>query len=748
MKRTATPVKLILLLLLSVFTNTRSSAAVGDTVVVQAHLNVHLNNYGDFDVAALFPPDTFHCGKILMKYTLGCPSTGCSPWDYTTQVFARINTGNIDSTSVNYPSFTFNGSSPDSLPVNNNPVYIYVFNSTTGLTDSSLASPFTVYFHNDSIDPTANSDSAYYYPGNYYNYIYDNTGAVTDSLYVGYDVLLTQTYTTVYTTFPVMDDYELGRVMTPYAQGFPLTWRRDFMFDITEYKPILHDSLMMRVHYDGYSDGFTATVVFYFIEGTPPRTATRVRLIYPTKYYEYGITTNPIENYLINKSFDVDPNETQASIRVIPSGHSFGGALNCAEFCQKYYRFMVNGVSRFPQLVWRNDCGLNPLYPQPGTWLYDRSNWCPGNKAIPRYHELTPYITPGDSVQLDMNFDTYTYSGGAGFNPGYILSTHLITFDSINFQVNAAVEEIIAPNSDFEYNRVNPICSYPVIVIKNYGAQPLTSADIGYGILGGAQGSYHWTGNLNFNESATVTLGALAWGGTTTPDVFRAWISNPNGGADDYPYNDTLRSTVSFTPMLPTQFALLWQTNSAYTQTTYQLTDINGNVLYTNGVLAPNTLYRDTFNLAQGCYQLKITDAGKDGLYFFANSSGAGYARLVKTLGAASIIKSFSADFGTSIVYNFTVGFMTAVEEHVSENVFGISPNPSKGSVIVDIILAHPDDLELSVYNQLGEIVYTHSYNNFIQDMIQLDLQNQPAGMYYVTMQTSKGKETRKLILE
>ena len=47
-----------------------------------------------------------------------------------------------------------------------------------------------------------------------------------------------------------------------------------------------------------------------------------------------------------------------------------------------------------------------------------------------------------------------------------------------------------------------------------------------------------------------------------------------------------------------------------------------------------NTLYKDTFNLSPGCYKLQILDTGgnqntnEDGLSWWANDDGSGYARL------------------------------------------------------------------------------------------------------------------------
>jgi hypothetical protein len=725
-----------------------AKAGIGDTTVVQSHVNTHMSNYGNYDYSTVFPNGTTSYSRVLMKYRLGCPPTGCSDWDYTTEVKARVPSGRFDSTSTQYPSFTANGAIVDSFPYIYTPTWSYFLNVNTGNSDSIQNLLTRIYIFADSLNPTVPTDSDYVYAAGYYNYIY-TSGVITDSTFVNYTGVYNQDYIFVYNVFEVIEDFELGRMMTPYANGYALTWGRDYWYDVTDLVPVLKDTLTVRILYSGYSDGFSANIAFYFIEGTAPRTPIRARIIYPLKYYEYGITTNPIENYLVPKTFSIDAGETQASIRVIPSGHSFGGAQNCAEFCQKNYRWAVDGVNRFTQLVWRNDCGLNPLWSQPGTWLYDRSNWCPGDKAITRNHELTPFITPGSPVTLDMGFDAYTYNGGAGFNPGYILSTQLITYGPMNFQVNAAMDQIVAPNNEFEYSRLNPICDKPIVVIKNLGATPLTSCDIVYGIKGGTQATYSWTGNLAFNATATVNLPSITWGSSTgNQSRFEAWVTNPNNTTDQYTYDDTLRSSLTFTPMLPTQFALLWRTNSAANETTYQLLNSTGAVLYSSGALSANTIYRDTFNLAPGCYTLKIVDSGKDGLSFFGNNDGNGYARLVNTVGSATIIKIFEADFGTSITHNFTVGFSTSLEEKLKSAVFNLAPNPTSGIVNVNLILPKAEDVTVYVMNQLGQVVYTEQRSNFLQDMFDINLENQPAGMYYVTINTPTGKLTEKLVIQ
>ena len=69
---------LLSILMMGVFPQNKTYAAVGDTIVVQAHNSVHMNYHGNFDAWAVFPSDTFHFSKVLMKYTLGCATTGCA----------------------------------------------------------------------------------------------------------------------------------------------------------------------------------------------------------------------------------------------------------------------------------------------------------------------------------------------------------------------------------------------------------------------------------------------------------------------------------------------------------------------------------------------------------------------------------------------------------------------------------------------------------------------------------------------
>lgn len=725
-------------------------AGQGDTIFVQTHTNAHMNWYGTYDSWGVFPDSskTFH--KIVLKYKMGCPASGCSQWDYTTKIEILHKTGTWDSTSATAYYFSVNSTNPDSLYLNTQPVYITFFDTAAMTTDSSLASPFLIYFYTDSIDPFQITDSLLAYQGNYSNYYFDSNGNIIDSIPVQYDSLLINSSTVIYTPFEVIEPFEIARVITPYGGFYNASWNHTWTFDVTDFAPLLRDSVQIRAFYGGWSDGFTATLTFEMIEGTPVRKPVKVRNLWSSGMggFEYGITSNPIENHLVPRSVNLAPEEKQARLRVTPTGHSFGGNQNCAEFCQKNYQIMVNSVSSFTQLMWRNDCGLNPLMHQAGTWLYDRSNWCPGEMAITRIHELTPLITPGSSFNIDMNVDAYTYSGGASFNPNYIIEAQLVSYEDPAFSLDATVEEIIAPNNDFNYNRFNPICNNPVIVIKNNGTTPLTSLLINYGIKGGVVQQKIWSGTLNFLQTTTVQLDSMTWGSTTgTDDIFEVIVFNPNGQADEYAHNDTMRNKINFTGQLPSDIVFVLKTNSAANQTSWQLKDDLGNIVaqVAAGSLQNNIIYKDTFNLAPGCYDLTIHDQAKNGLSFFANNEGTGYARIQKADGTSGVLKTFEPDFGTRISHRFTIGFTTDVQEVLNEVVFNVFPNPANDKITIDISSPKIEDIKIKIFNMDGKVKYENQFSS--STMPEITLEAFPAGIYYMSCEGKNWIKGRKFII-
>jgi hypothetical protein len=597
-----------------------------DTIKVQTHNRVHWPWYGSYPANGQFP-ESGQYRKILMHYTLGCPSSGCSQWDYTTIIRALVKTNE------------------------------------------------------------------------------------TDSFYV-----------------------ELGRIITPYAGTFTSLWRNTWTFDVTDYAPILKGEVKIDAFYAGWQDGFTITLDFDFIEGTPPRDAKRVQSVYHSGAagFEYGIASNPIENHLVPVNLAYQAGESHSAFFFTPSGHSFGGNENCAEFCPKNYYVKVNGQQRFSDLMWRDDCGMNHIFPQGGTWLYDRSNWCPGDKTNTFRHELSPYFSSGTGT-VDIDLDPYTYNGGAGFNPNYIIDAHVIYYGAYNFNHDVALDAIIRPNRANEWKRYNPMCMNPKVRIKNEGREQLTSCVIQYGIANGPHATYNWTGSLAYGETEVVSLDDIDW--TAIADGgrnFTCTVSLPNGQADEQAANNNLQSRFNNPPLQQNSLEFRLRTNNRGFETAYKLTDREGNVLYSRSGLNNNTNYRDTFQLADGCYALKITDSAKNGLSFFANNDGAGSASLHRMTGAT--VFSFTPDFGTEITYEFMAGLGLHTDEISNNEPLRLFPNPVNENLQIEFPENIKGQLSLQIFDLSGKMVLSINYQAFYNNVLNLEANTLKPGIYFISV--------------
>lgn len=323
---------------------------------------------------------------------------------------------------------------------------------------------------------------------------------------------------------PAHDTLELARIITPYATDWlARNLTHDYVVDVTDYAPLLHDGRSFRYEYQGYSWGFNVTVRLEFIEGTPPRNPVDVRNLY-FGGWAFGNAADPINSHLPLKRLLAPAGDSVLTLKNIISGHGSDNS-NCAEFCRKSYALLVNGQPELQQALWRDDCGRNQVYPQTGTWIYDRANWCPGNYVKPLLHPLNRYVQPGMAFNMKLEMPAYTNTGSASFN----WTTQLVTAAGINFATDAALDEIISPNLDDNYLRQNPSCGGPVVRLRNLGRTVLTAATINYQVLGrGTPATFAWTGNLPFGADTLLTLPPLPTLLNATGGKFRAWVSAPD----------------------------------------------------------------------------------------------------------------------------------------------------------------------------------------------------------------------------
>ncbi len=542
-----------------------------------------------------------------------------------------------------------------------------------------------------------------------------------------------------YLMTPTGDTVELGRLITPYASSSyprtPLTWKQRYTFDVTDYAPLLKNNATIRIKYSGYSGGFTANVRFAFIEGTPVRNVTGVKALWNGDF-SYGHGT-PIDTRIAAVS-QTPPTGTQASaLKFLITGHGFDNS-QCSEFCSKNYTVLQNGTAFATRAIWRADCGLNHLYPQSGTWIYDRGNWCPGDQVA-----VHSYALPStSSSSVDVDFEPHTSTGSS--LASYSVYGGLVHYGAFNKMVDASIDDIITPSNHEQHFRQNPTCNTPMIRVSNGGSTPLTAITFQYGVNGGAMTSYTWNGTLAPLRDTVVTLPRLPEFRTLTgnANTFSVRIMQANNATDADSTNNRMTSTFTAIPTWTPGLRIVMKSNNVGGETGWKIFSSDGTLMASETGPAAATVYTDTVQLQPGCYRMEVSDAGCDGLAWWANpAAGTGNLNVYRLGGTPLTLTGyFGGDFGCGFTQYFTVaGTEASVQEVGSGSHAAMQAVPNPASSSVQLVLSGLDDFKgtLVAVDALGRIVHSAAVT---ASETTLDVSQWPVGVYTLTFRTTDGR--------
>lgn len=587
------------------------------------------------------------------------------------------------------------------------------------------------------------------------------TGA-KDSTVVSID---STTNDTTWNVFDVREFYEMGRMITPYggymrtsSNGFTNAWEHRFRYDISDFLPLLNDSVMIRSFYSGWSSGFDITFDFYFIEGTPPREVKSIQnIMQKGASYSDAATFNNINTPAKNLSIPTDG--VTNKLRCTVTGHGFDNSVYCAEFCPRTYFLKINGNTAATKTIWKDDCGMNPIYPQGGTWIYDRADWCPGTAASSSQYDITPYVAAGSSYDFDFDVENFTWTGTQA--PSYSITEQLVSYGPYNFKLDAELYDIVAPNSHEEHVRYNPVCNNPIVTIRNNGELTLTEADIKYWVEGGTPCFYVWTGNLKSGEMENVTLPPFDWAGLDPLNPrFHAEISWPNHWHDEWELDNHQVSSFELPDMYDAPPVFWFRTNNHPTDNRYVVYNEDGDTLRDFSSTANATLFKDTFDFPNGCYVLDIYDSEKDGMKDWPVTQGNGLLQ-IKTLSNATR-KTLKIDFGYRERYNFMMGYElgngpakpaceernhTGINElNKNEGVLNVFPNPATQSCQIKVKFEQEQNAQLSLVNALGETVFNEQFKGQLYQK-NVNVTKLPSGYYLVKLIINDKVYSEKLIV-
>ncbi|MBL0127383.1 MAG: T9SS type A sorting domain-containing protein [Flavobacteriales bacterium] len=566
------------------------------------------------------------------------------------------------------------------------------------------------------------------------NYTFDPTGAMIDSIQSNSVTDLNDTLEYYATPFEVVNDWEIGRYITPYGINLTLgSAGFRWTYDVTDYQWMLRDSVDLSAG----NQQELIDLEFEMIEGVPPRPLVgHQRPWGGLTSRSYADLSGDIALPPVN--VQLSPEATQWSLRTRLTGHGHnsntGAYPHCCEWKDNTHSVRLNGTQIDAWHIWQtNDCALNPVYPQGGTWLGSREGWCPGD--VVKDHEVTlPGLTSGGTATLDYSI-TPVPSNNLGMGGGnYVINMDLMEYGPAAHQVDAEIYEVKRPSRTDQWRRENPICRAPMVVLRNAGAQDLTSATFTYQVSGGTSVTYNWTGLLKHMQHVDVELPIPSesfWAGDADRE-FTVTVSQPNGVADQYADNDSY--TAEFVlPVVYTHDVLLhYKTNNRPYETSVRVLDLAGNVLLSRNVHTANTQYIDTLHLANGCYTFEMIDSGNDGLSYWADpDAGSGFARLKKPNGV--IVEYFPNEFGRALHKAFTVAIGVGLDEISAPSEVSVQPNPSNGNTTL-VVSGLLGDADMDVLDINGRMLHTQRVALRGTDRIPVDLAAFPTGLYMVRL--------------
>lgn len=453
------------------------------------------------------------------------------------------------------------------------------------------------------------------------------------------------------------NDIEVARLITPYSSfmrkgryGYDSTWVHPYLYDVTDYLPLLRwDSVFYSASTGGWDDkgkfGFKHTVTLYLIKGDTLRNPVRVIPAFQDNYRYHD--SAQMDSIIQPFKFRLKKGENFAKLRTIITGHDQEG-----EFSPIYFYVKLNGKEIYQKRLWKTDCDKNPIQPQSGTWIFSRTNWCPGEK-VNEIEAHLPNLIGYEDNEIEIVFGKIQ-TDSKKINALYSVESHIITY-GYKDSFDIALVDIISPSRNPNYRMYNPTCSELKLLVKNEGTGIVDKIIV----LGEDNQSldfrYNYDTKLMPYQSEIFTIPVAS-----ETNYYKLTLEKNN-------QNRNTRNDIKVSNGLTTNS---WRTKSYVfeivttndsSNNVLVLRNGNGDTVLKRDYFNNNTTYRDTIQLVPNCYHLELFDYDKnyecgDGLSFWYSSR-----IMKKTSGlfkiydanTGELLKVFNPDFGGKINYEF-----------------------------------------------------------------------------------------------
>jgi hypothetical protein len=514
-------------------------------------------------------------------------------------------------------------------------------------------------------------------------------------------------------------------MLTPYGSNFKEEWEYTWSVDVTDFSALLRDSVEIEYIHTGYESpdlGWDLTIDFKIDFGPPVAHFITMEKLWDGSF-EYGNPDNNIENSLSPMTIDRAVGSVFGRFRIQHTGHGMDRPSGCSEFCSRWRELYFDDKLIDHRDMWK-DCGDNPLYPQGGTWIFDRAYWCPGDLQQP---DIIDIPLSNKTHTIDLNMEPFTANNIK--QPREAITSYFFQFSEPTHKNDVSIEEIIVPNKLHNYNRFNPAGFNPQIKIRNLGKKNLKKLKITYGTDGFKKKSYKWKGDLPFYNETIITLpGEIK--SKTGINNFSVHLSSPNGKRDKWKGDNDLKSQFMGIPIIPSKIVVDFLTNNKPKDNTLFIINSERDTVYKKlpADLEPATQYTDTLSLKEGNYALTLVDTTGDGLEFwFMPQSGYGRLRLKDIHG--NIIQLFESDCGNGQFYSFRCDDDAVVDTTVAYHSVNIFPRMVKDYLTVYTTTNKPSTLKIRITKD-GEYIEQHEYTNIKDSTTGMDVRHLEEGRY------------------
>ena len=116
-------------------------------------------------------------------------------------------------------------------------------------------------------------------------------------------------------------------------------------------------------------------------------------------------------------------------------------------------------------------------------------------------------------------------------------------------------------------------------------------------------------------------------------------------------------------------------------------------------------------------------------------------------LGWFSYQTAFTVKMANYISPRFCKQSITGIDEEMDADAINVYPNPSAGEINVQLPQGYNKEIQISVYNLIGELITSATKTDIQSGLIKFNLSSQNQGVYLVESRTADGLSVKKVVL-